>query len=506
MQIGHAPTITHSCAMPLPLPQHGSHLTRVRGAQGRWAIALSSRPAVAQPETSRTVTQQRGLVLPVGSPGSWDEAGVGSPVVRCYVGDNEERWFMWYGGRAAGAPSVDLVSPSSGSTGIAVSKDGIAWQRGGQAVAGERGALAQADVGACLTPNGDWWTFDTCHLAVSDVQVLSNSSVQAGVGVYWGFYSGGDFEAVRLPERLLALGGQQGKSGPGAQGAEVPGLRLRAGLAMSQDARNWARIEGEHHTGALLDVGAEGEWDQLFIGHPQVLSVGPRDMRMFYHSWDERLGRFIVGYASSPDGFRWTKKGPVYDTRTAGAAPGDFDELGACARHVVRDPDNRQFLMFYEAVAASGQRSIGLAVSKDGSSWSRYPVPVLTPSPSPSPHAESGHGSQLQGTEQQPGLQAAQQPEGAPSSRGSAAQGVGAGGAVSEGAGQQAGQAGAWDAGAVGAPCAVSMSGGRWRLYYAGRAEAAAGPWLGVGLALSDQGGPTFQGVPCTFSRWTHAG
>lgn len=46
--------------------------------------------------------------------------------------------------------------------------------------------------------------------------------------------------------------------------------RMRPGLAMSQDGLNWARIEGEHHTGALLDVGEEGDWDELFIANPQV--------------------------------------------------------------------------------------------------------------------------------------------------------------------------------------------------------------------------------------------
>ena len=45
---------------------------------------------------------------------------------------------------------------------------------------------------------------------------------------------------------------------------------------MSQDGRNWARIEGPHHTGALFDVGAEGEWDQLYIGSPQVCIDLPR--------------------------------------------------------------------------------------------------------------------------------------------------------------------------------------------------------------------------------------
>ena len=46
--------------------------------------------------------------------------------------------------------------------------------------------------------------------------------------------------------------------------------RMRPGLAMSQDGLNWARIEGEHHTGALLDVGEEGDWDELFIANPQA--------------------------------------------------------------------------------------------------------------------------------------------------------------------------------------------------------------------------------------------
>lgn len=47
-----------------------------------------------------------------------------------------------------------------------------------------------------------------------------------------------------------------------------------------------------------------------------------------------------------------------------GDSPSDFDAGGAASRHVVRDIDTKQFLMFYEAVAADGGRSIGLAVSK----------------------------------------------------------------------------------------------------------------------------------------------
>jgi hypothetical protein len=50
----------------------------------------------------------------------------------------------------------------------------------------------------------------------------------------------------------------------------VEGARLRPGLAMSQDGRSWARIEGDHHSGALFDVGGPGEWDELMVGRPQV--------------------------------------------------------------------------------------------------------------------------------------------------------------------------------------------------------------------------------------------
>ncbi len=54
----------------------------------------------------------------------------------------------------------------------------------------------------------------------------------------------------------------------------MPGRRSLTGPAALcravQDGRHWARIEGEHHTGAVLDVGEAGQWDELFIGGPQV--------------------------------------------------------------------------------------------------------------------------------------------------------------------------------------------------------------------------------------------
>ena len=83
--------------------------------------------------------------------------------------------------------------------------------------------------------------------------------------------------------------------------------------------------------------------------------------------------------------------------------------------------------MFYEAFDGAGNRSIGFAQSPDGlSDWTRHPEPVL----------------------------------------------------------QASAHEDAWDDGEVGAPYAVSMAAGKWRLYYAGK-RAGDSAWSGIGVALS---------------------
>ena len=171
------------------------------------------------------------------------------------------------------------------------------------------------------------------------------------------------------------------------------------------------------------------------------MNAGPKDMRMYYHSYDESKQKFVVGLATSPDGFKWKKEGPIFE----GGAPGsnDFDARGAAARCVVQDLDSLKYFMFYEGVAGDGSRSIGVAVSDDGrKNWRRQPEPVLSESSDPD----------------------------------------------------------AWDTGSVGTPWAVSMARGKWRLYYSGRTGAAAGPWEGIGLALSEDG-DSFDGAPGKFKR-----
>lgn len=103
----------------------------------------------------------------------------------------------------------------------------------------------------------------TIVVTAPGAQIFSNNNVSGGVGVYWMLYTGANYEPLEVGSTALA-------HLAATEEGTVEGLRLRAGLAMSQDGRHWARIEGDHHTGALLVEGGPGEWDQAGIVGPSV--------------------------------------------------------------------------------------------------------------------------------------------------------------------------------------------------------------------------------------------
>nr|CAD1826460.1 unnamed protein product [Ananas comosus var. bracteatus] len=258
-----------------------------------------SPPSISSPPSD-------GLVFDAGptARASWDCHVVGSPVVERYLTDASERWLMWYHG----------LGPRGGAdaVGIAVSNNGVHWERGsGDVASGD-------DVGRVMGPSTDWWAFDTERVRPSDVLIMSSAKLRTPGAVYWLYYTGFGPEKVAFPNAAPSENGVS-KSLPG--------------LAVSQDGRHWARIEGEHHSGALIDVGAPREWDSL-----------------------------------SRDGIRWVKLGKVLD----GGAAGCFDEGGVRCGHVVRDQKDGKYVMVYEGVCGNGRTSIGLAESVDGlKNWRR---------------------------------------------------------------------------------------------------------------------------------------
>ncbi|PKI75481.1 hypothetical protein CRG98_004151 [Punica granatum] len=362
------------------------------------------------PDRATTSTSSRGLVLDLGPVDSWDCAEIGSPVVKRYIGDNEERWYMWYHGRSISEEGTDrdLI-------GLATSSNGIHWSRGEGRVIRSCG-----DAGMVMECRDNWWAFDTESIRPSELVVMSSPMYSS---VYWLYYTGYSSDEVdfRVESTSLPL------SNPvrSLLGEERKILRSLPGLACSQDGRHWARIEGDHHSGALLDVGSGNEWDSLFIAGAQVVMHSSDDLRMYYHSFDREKGRYAVGFARSRDGIRWVKCGKI---TMGGGLSSSFDELGVKNARVVRNAGDGTYLMAYEAVAADGRTSIAMAASEDGlRNWRR----------------------------------------------------------LQEGPALEASATDGWDNWAVGSPCLVPMEGqeDKWRMYYAG---IGLGGRTGIGMAISE--------------------
>jgi hypothetical protein len=189
------------------------------------------------------------------------------------------------------------VATASGSSGtspaLSTSTDGIHWS-----------APVSPDP---LLPSADWWAFDTAVVRPSDVLIISGSGASTSrrfppSAVYWLYYTG-----RRAP---LTSGSAPARSPPRTSPA-LPGL------AISQDGHHWARIEGDHHTGALFSVGDDDEeprgWEARCVAAPKVVMHADGDLRMYRHSFDEMSQRHAIGVARSRDGIRVTTQ-PVAPT------------------------------------------------------------------------------------------------------------------------------------------------------------------------------------------------
>ena len=180
-----------------------------------------------------------------------------------------------------------------------------------------------------------------------------------------------------------------------------------------QDGLNWSRLEGEHANNAVLDVGKEGDFDELLVGWPQVCDACSRALcpttirchssglpalltgREFQRrgvphvlpNYRQKLAQrpvalpcgcrqsgggvygppiyllvspsFAVGWAKSQDGFKWEKVGKVRFERAEGST---FDERGISKRHVLKletKEGGDEFTMVYEGIDAGGRHAIG---------------------------------------------------------------------------------------------------------------------------------------------------
>lgn len=147
------------------------------------------------------------------------------------------------------------------------------------------------------------------------------------------------------------------------------------GLAVSDDGLTWSKQNGND---PVFRHGPPGTFDATKVDHPAVLRFGGK-FHMWYTAGD-KSSRYKIGYATSPDGVRWTRENDARPVLGPGKA-GQFDDQVVLHPAVVRDESGRLH-MWYNGVGPQKSFRVGHATSRDGVRWTRENGgrPVLEPS------------------------------------------------------------------------------------------------------------------------------
>ena len=301
------------------MPRSTSHRLVAALLLARLAVtfAFSMRAEAAPARTAPPI------LVPSSSSSSFDCGCVANPVVLPPAPGCPE-WQLYYYGNAGSWNGGRKCFLPTGSSGLAVSDDGLSWTR----VPGDE------EGGAVLVPSDEEGAWDSVHTGVADV-------VRVGPEELHMYYFGGSDEAIPM--------------GPGS----IVGFRMRIGRARSTDGgRTWAKDEGY-----VLDYdeseGLFASWPRIVTG--QVLDGSGR-WRMFYHSFDGQKWR-VFGAESDDSGDTWRRTGLVLE---GGTSEDDFDYAGIGTRTVTRWRDG--LLMIYEGVDKSSTHSLGAAFCADEAS------------------------------------------------------------------------------------------------------------------------------------------
>jgi predicted GH43/DUF377 family glycosyl hydrolase len=144
-----------------------------------------------------------------------------------------------------------------------------------------------------------------------------------------------------------------------ATGGSGPDLRI--GYATSNDGKDWTK----HAANPVLDLGADGTWDENEVTCPHVLKEDTT-YRLWYTGKDDN-GNYGLGYATSPDGVVWTK----YEGNPV-LTPGDsesWDHFGVLCSCVVKT--DVTYGMWYFGKSDPSVDNIGYATSSDGIIWTK---------------------------------------------------------------------------------------------------------------------------------------
>jgi len=142
--------------------------------------------------------------------------------------------------------------------------------------------------------------------------------------------------------------------------------------ATSEDLIHWKRASLEPVLSAVEP------WEKVAVMCPSVLWDESTSLYRMWYSGGEQYEPNAFGYATSPDGFQWSKhpNNPVFTADPAHAW--EQHKVGGC-QVLYKDG---WYLMFYIGYWDEDTAQIGIARSKDGiTGWERHPQnPIIAPS------------------------------------------------------------------------------------------------------------------------------
>lgn len=259
------------------------------------------------------------VLAPSTDAGAFDSLKIGCPRVHRYVREGSEgsEYIMWYHGRNEELNSSGDAPPlSTGRIGKATSLNGLQWSKMTEGSASEDAP----DVTLGLNKES-WWGFDTGHVGLGQVLLpMSLPSVISEGGVYIMYFMGGSLEELPVSEFMSEVPENMADE-------KVKGMRMKVGVAMSQDGTTFGRIEGEDPTGACMvpydksmgpvtDAGGKRiEVDEeLYCAWPDVVpmtdpSFGPDEFLMYYSTMLKETKEKAICFGASKEGFRFGKRG-----------------------------------------------------------------------------------------------------------------------------------------------------------------------------------------------------
>ncbi len=136
------------------------------------------------------------------------------------------------------------------------------------------------------------------------------------------------------------------------------------GVATSDDGQNWTRYEGNPVLWVTMDTTTV---DGIHVHMPTVVKEPAGTWHMYYSCYQNGVGHRVC-HATSDDGFDWATQGVVVDQ----GAAGEFDEVSLRMPDVVITDDGTWHMLYNGTKGDEHYGPTGYATSTDGWTWTKH--------------------------------------------------------------------------------------------------------------------------------------